>query len=182
MSNQVSKTLVAISIIATLLLTYTATGALSSTFMSIDAQSDKAAKEKAAKLKKVTQKVKITGDVDITQVENITEASKAYSFVVQSGAYTSKPKALELSNGTSIGEQTGDTIKVVFAGKLAVSVNDGFSITAVSNSTEYQTVVGTGVFEQDNEQKGKSGKVSLSGVLEEPLVLQGIDSGIEELN
>ena len=122
------------------------------------------------KVKKQIQNVKITAEVDGSEVNNITEAAQAYSFTIQSGSFISKAKQLE-------GNLTEST-DLVFAGKLAVSIGDGFTVTGISDDNAYQTVVATGSFTE--KPLGNSGKTSIVGTLDSPLVLQ--ETAIEDLS
>lgn len=123
------------------------------------------------KAKKQIQNVKIVAEVDGSQVGNITEAAQVYSFTIQSGSFVSKAKQIEGGNLT-------DSTTLVFAGKLAVSVNDGFTVTGISDDNAYQTVVATGSFKE--KPLGNSGKTSITGTLDSPLVLQ--DTAVENLS
>jgi hypothetical protein len=131
---------------------------------------DKGGKDK--KPKKV-QNVKISGEVDVSQVTNATDAAQAYSFVVTSGSFTSKAKSLEDSGITDATE----TLTLHFNGKLAVNAGDAFTITGVSKTDAYNTVSGTGTFVE--QPQGKSGKTVVSGTLDEVLVLQ--ETAVEDL-
>jgi hypothetical protein len=132
---------------------------------------DKGNKDK--KPKKV-QNVKISGEVDVSQVINATDAAQAYSFVVTSGSFTSKAKSLEDSGITDATE----TLTLHFNGKLAVNAGDAFTITGVSSTDAYNTVSGTGTFVE--QPQGKSGKTTIIGTLDGgPLVLQ--ETAVEDL-
>jgi hypothetical protein len=132
---------------------------------------DKGNKDK--KPKKV-QNVKISGEVDVSQVTNATDAAQAYSFVVTSGSFTSKAKSLEDSGITDATE----TLTLHFNGKLAVNAGDAFTITGVSSTDAYNTVSASGTFVE--QPQGKSGKTTIVGTLDGPLVLQ--ETAVEDLS
>lgn len=133
---------------------------------------DKGQKDK--KPKKISN-VKITADVDASQVANATDAAQAYSFTVTSGTFTSKPKTLE---GESAAAEGAEALTLNFNGKLLVTTGDSFTVTGVSSTDAYNTVTATGTLTE--QPQGKSGKTTIVGSLDSPLVLQ--ETAIENLS
>ncbi len=105
---------------------------------------------------KQAQNVKITANIDTSGISNLTEAGAAYNFVLTSGTYTSKAKLID--------NVTEGDLSVVFAGKLPVSVGDSVTVTAVSNSDNYNTVAASGTLTE--KALGKSGKTSLEATVD----------------
>jgi hypothetical protein len=147
-NNQILK-LSAVIALTAILLTF---AAVASSSLIVDAKKPTEVKVKP----KPVQNVKITANIDTSGLTNLTQAAAAYNFILTSGTYTSQAKLIE--NITS-----GD-IQVVFAGKLPVSPNDGVTITAVSNSDNYNTVAASGTLTE--KSLGKSGKTSLESTVD----------------
>lgn len=177
-NNQTSKT-IAVFALAALLMTFVTAGSIGT----VDAQgnsgkdnkADKGKQDKAQKKQKGIQQVRITANVDASQVANATDAFSEYSFTVQSGAFVSKAKQVENPDVNA----TEATLN--FNGKLKVSQADGFTVTAISEDDSYQTVVGVGSFSE--QAQGQSGKTVLVGNLNESIVLQETaEPEIEELS
>lgn len=105
---------------------------------------------------KQAQNIKITANIDTSGISNLTEAGAAYNFVLTSGTYTSKAKLID--------NVTEGDLSVVFAGKLPVSVGDSVTVTAVSNSDNYNTVAASGTLTE--KALGKSGKTSLEATVD----------------
>jgi hypothetical protein len=137
-----TKQIFLVTVLATILLTSATAGYLGSG--PVDAK-------KPTPKPKPIQNVKITADIDTSQITNLTEAAAAYTFILTSGTYTSKAKMID--------NITEGDINVVFAGKLPVSVGDGVTVTAVSSNDNYNTVAASGTFNE--KSLGKSGKTSL---------------------
>ena len=132
--------------------------------------------DKGSKNKKPKQisNVKITADVDASQVSNATDAAQAYSFTVTSGSFTSKPKTLEGESS----EGGAEALKINFNGKLLVTAGDSFTVTGISSTDAYNTVSASGTLTE--QPQGKSGKTTIVGSLDSPLVLQ--ETAIENLS
>src|SRR5215207_6020807 len=135
---------------------------------------DKQTKTKPSKGKSM-KPVKINVYVDASQVANATDAAAAYQISVTAGGVTAKAKSLEI-NMTE--EADLSNLKVPFNGKIAVAGGDTFTALASSASDAYVDSATTGTFTE--KQLGNSGKTTVEGNTDSPLVFEdSTASGLE---
>lgn len=114
---------------------------------------------------KPVQNVLVAINIDLSDIDNITDAVHAYKFTASAGSVTSHPKSLNV-NITSVAAGDDDIVFNV-KGTAAVAAGDSFTATGISSSSDYKTVSVTDTLTE--KKLGNSGKVLLTGEVDLPL-------------
>lgn len=112
---------------------------------------------------KPVQNVLVAINIDLSDIDNITDAVHAYKFTASAGSVTSHPKTLNI-NTTGI---SSDDIVFNVKGTAAVAAGDSFTATGISSSNDYKTISVTDTLTE--KKLGNSGKVLLTGEVDLPL-------------